>query len=716
LKDIEKYWRVFEVASEHKKLFVIIILILLLIDLVILLNIPFLRQIIGFLFLTILPGLLVLQILKLNKLDFTEKFVLSVGLSISFLLFFGLLINNLSLSLGYETPLSKIPLLFSFNIAFIVLGVIGYKVNKEPFFSLPNLNLSTSEKAFLVVPVFFPALSIFGMHVMNTTDNNIILMLLLFLIPIYVAFVCFFNQKFPKRLYPVVIFLISLSLILIFSLRSNHIMGSDIFEEYHFFQMTMSKLHWSIEGHNVLDACLSISLLPAIYRSLLNINKEFLFKVLYSLLFSVSPLIIYVISKKYVQEPYAFLASIFFMSQVTFLKTAYNARTNTAILFFALAIMFFFSDEIDPVKKKILFIIFMISTIVSHYSTAYLFFFLILMCGLAIQTLKRKYTFKESITPVIIFLFFALIFFWYGQVTESSFTAGIGFVKQTFTNLGNFFILESRGEAAGILGKAFIGHEEIPYKIHFVLSWVTFFLIGVGVISAIIKRNKMISISMKEKMKKESFLKTKFEIEYFIMMLVCSALLVVMVALPYLGEGYGIQRLYTQVIVILSIIFVIGCMMISRHLKAKSYLMILLILIPYFLCVTGVTYQMFGIHNHVTLNSDGNEYDILYIHDQEVISGRWLCEHGVENLRIYTDKGGGSRLSLGYGVGKLPKYQGSFVQNEMVKGGYIYLRHVNVVEGKVYSLSEEMKDITEYPQQFVNRSEIYDNGGSKVYK
>lgn len=96
-------------------------------DLVILLNVPFLRQILGFFFLTLLPGLLILKILKLSKLGSTEKFVLSVGLSVAFLMLFGLLLNNLLLSLGYETPLSMIPLLISFNIAFIIFGIIGYK-------------------------------------------------------------------------------------------------------------------------------------------------------------------------------------------------------------------------------------------------------------------------------------------------------------------------------------------------------------------------------------------------------------------------------------------------------------------------------------------------------------------------------------------------------------------------------------------------------------
>ena len=156
----------------HKEWFVFIISILLLTDLAILLNIPFMRQILGFLFLTLLPGVLILQILKLNKIGYAEKFVLSIGLSISFLMFFGLLVNNLSLILGYETPLSTIPLLISFNLAIIALAIITHRINKGAVFTLPDLNLSTSEKAFLIVPVLFPTLSILGTHYMNTTDTS----------------------------------------------------------------------------------------------------------------------------------------------------------------------------------------------------------------------------------------------------------------------------------------------------------------------------------------------------------------------------------------------------------------------------------------------------------------------------------------------------------------------------------------------------------------
>ena len=759
-----------------KEWFALIIAILLLTDLAILLDIPFLRQIFGFLFLTILPGVLIIQLLKLNKIDFLEKFILTWGLSISFLMFFGLLINNLSLSLGYETPLATIPLLISFNLAFIVLALIGYKINKNINFSLPNLNLSTSEKAFLIVPIFFPAISIFGMHVMNTTDNNILLMLLLFLILTYVAFVCFLNHKFSKRLYPVVIFLISISLLLLFALRSNHLMGMDVHAEYYFFQTTFDNLHWSVFGHSVLDACLAISLLPTIYQSVLNVHAEYLYKILHSLLCSVSPLIIYVISKKYVEEGYAFLASCFYMFQRIFLWTAFHARANIAMFFFAFAMMALFSDKIDPMKKRFLFILFMASCMVSHYSTTYIFFFVMVGTFIGIEILSKEYTFKKVVSLTMVILFFSMIFFWYSQVTETAFNAGVDFIGKTLENLHEFFVLESRGGGEGLLGKG-IMEKGIPHRIEFVWCWLTFVLIGIGIIT-LIRRYKEMSFP-ELNFKKPEFLKEKFEVGYFVIALACVGLLVAVIGLPYIAKGYCLDRMYPLAITILSVFFVIGGVMIAKKLffikqtfkkhflskertcaktflQAKTftkntssfgkaflfkkrfvlkekqkgevlkvkenglqvwaYLIILLVLVPYFLCATGVMYNIFGVPRPVILNSEGeDQYDIYYVSDQESYGAKWLRDNGeLKNTRIYTDSVGGNRLLSQAGILEYDPYS-LFVEDIKING-YIYLRYYNEVDGKLLDWNIEKHNITEYQDKFVRKGKIYSNGGSEIYR
>ena len=698
-----------------KEWIIFIISILTITDLAILLNISFVRQIFGFLFLTILPGLLILRILKL-KIDFTEKFVLSVGLSISFLMFFGLLLNNSLLSLGYKSPLSTVSLLLSFNIAAIALTFVAYRTNREIVFSLPNLNLSIAEKAFLIVPVLFPALSIFGMHVMKTTDNNIILMFLLFLIPIYVIFICFFNQKFPKRLYPVVIFLISISVILMIALRSDHLIGVDAHTEYYFFQTTLNNMHWSIFGHSPLDACLSISLLPTIYQLFLNVNSEYLFNVLYVILFSLVPLIVFVISKKYIGDFYGFFASILFISQARFIIYAIEGvRTHVAILFFAFAMMMLFNDKIDPLKKRILFIVFMASCMVSHYSTTYVFFGILLGAFVGMEILSKKYTFKKVISLTLVLLFFGMIFFWYSQVTETAFNSGVVFIENTLSNLNKFFIEETRGQAQALLGEG-IWQKGIPHKIEFVFTWLTLAFIGIGILT-LIRRYKEMSFP-ELNFKKPEFLKDKFEVGYFMIALACSGLLVAMVALPYVAVGYSMDRLYGVAISILGVFFVIGGIMLSRYTGVRAYLIILLVLIPYFLSVSGVTYQMFGYQRTIILNSEGEQYDLYYVHDQESCSAKWLGNYAEqENIRIYTDWYGERRLVSQAGF--LPytiNRQTLADERDIEIEGYIYLRYYNVVDGKLLDKQFEEHDMAQYETKFAGKNNIYNNGGAEVWK
>ena len=771
---------------ETKEWFVFIISILLLTDLAILFNIPFLRQILGFLFLTLLPGFLILKILKLNKIGFTEKIVLSVGLSIAFLMFFGLLINNLSLSIGYKTPLATISLLITFNLVFIILAITGYKINKDTIFSIPNLNLITSEKAFLIIPIFFPVLSIYGMHLMNTTDNNIILMFLYLLIPAYIIFVCFYNQKFPKRLYPVVIFSISVSLLLLYMLRFPHIHGRDVHSEYCLFQMTLNNLHFSIRGHNILNACLSISLLPAIYQSIMNVNaQEYLFKGISLTICSFSPLAIYIMAKRYIDESYAFLASFFFISQSAFLTAVRIPRTEIAIFFAALALMVLFNDKIDTLKRRIVFIIFLLSVVVSHYSTAYVFFFIILFTGFAVEIFSKRYALNKKITLTVALIFFAFIFFWYSQITTVPFNAGVSYFEKTFIQLNSFFIEESSIEVTRYKGYEQLVGRGLEYgivsRMNFFVTWGSFSLMCIGVLTMLKRYKEMVSIS-NINVKKPDFLKTEFEIEFLSMALGCVGILALTVALPYVSTGYGTDRLYSLMVIILSVCFIIGGMTLSHFLSkertcakkvyenifsqgfceakklfgkaflskkrfvlkekqkslirnfsfikkqkeerkdeiwkgkenasnVRAYLIILLILIPYFLMVTGVTHQIAGIPTSIILNSGGEEYEREYLHDQECSSAKWLKNCAEKNNKIcVTDRFGMRKLASQAEKIEGTTDSGSFSRHAKISG-YLYLSYNNVVNDRFRGATNR----SDHADMFVGKEMIYDNGGSEVW-
>ena len=173
-------------------------------------------------------------------------------------------------------------------------------------------------------------------------------------------------------------------------------------------------------------------------------------------------------------------------------------------------------------------------------------------------------------------------------------------------------------------------------------------------------------------------------------------------------------RTYSQMMTVLSPFLVIGGIMIAKFLHTKwTYLVVLLAIIPYFMCNTGTMYQMFGVPRAITLNSEGRSYDILFIHDCEVYATRWLEDYAQKDARIYGDRYSGFRSR-----GQLRiHYASSLIEEHKPIGeGYIYLGYSGVVGNMLIDAHRQVRDIAEYRDEFAGRSLIYANGGSEVWK
>jgi uncharacterized membrane protein len=259
--------------------------------------------------------------------------------------------------------------------------------------------------------------------------------------------------------------------------------------------------------------------------------------------------------------------------------------------------------------------------------------------------------------------------------------------------------------------------KSIPQKVEFIFTWLTLILIGIGILT-LIRRYKEMSFP-KLIVKKSDFLKNKFEVEYFMIALACCGLLVAAIAIPYLSVGYSLERVYLLAIVILSPFFLIGGIMLSRRLKVKASLTILVVLILYFMSTSGVTYQICSVPRSVVLNSEGEQYNQLYVHDQENYASRWLKDYVADHRgKIYADHNG---LYFLMSQGRIPQSQinmgGTIVpvyQNYGKIDGYIYLRYQNVVKGEL--LADKTYDITNYSRMFDGKNKIYTSGGSEIFE
>ena len=87
-------------------------------------DIPVVRQIIGFIYLTFIPGHLILRALRIRDIPLANALLYSVGLSLAFIMVVGFVANLALPPLGITNPISFLPITISIIFTVSILGVI----------------------------------------------------------------------------------------------------------------------------------------------------------------------------------------------------------------------------------------------------------------------------------------------------------------------------------------------------------------------------------------------------------------------------------------------------------------------------------------------------------------------------------------------------------------------------------------------------------------
>jgi uncharacterized membrane protein len=82
------------------------------------------RQVVGFIYLTFIPGFVILKLLKQDNLGLVERALFSVGLSVAFVMLAGLVVNEVGLLVGIRQPLEPSLLVLVLS-GFVLLGALA---------------------------------------------------------------------------------------------------------------------------------------------------------------------------------------------------------------------------------------------------------------------------------------------------------------------------------------------------------------------------------------------------------------------------------------------------------------------------------------------------------------------------------------------------------------------------------------------------------------
>lgn len=710
--------------------------ILLLFDGAFLLDIPIVRGVLGTIVLVVIPGMLLVSIIRPGKTGFLKYLLLSIGAGIAFLMIGGLAYNTILLSLGVLRPFSGQYLLEYYNLMILVLTAVWYLSNAKRSFRLPDVSVQTPDIVFLVPAVVLPSLSVLGTYLVNTAGDNRLLIGLMIAVLVYIALLSIFHARVSPWLPPVAVLFLSVTLILPLALRSNYIIGTDSHFEYFTFITTLENARWSIIGSAQLDSCLSISVLPSFFQIITGIEPMMLFKILFALIFSISPLIVYSIAKEYMAGIYAFLAAVFFMVQPQFMTAASNSRTVIALLFFMLTIMLLLKEETHPSHTKVLIVLFIAAAVFSHYSTSFIFFLVLVFARVGTGILSLRYPVKPTPSIDILVIFLALMYLWYALVTVVPSQMFLEFIEKTLENLDQFLSPGTRGQDVQKLFGINVATKGVPYLIQFIFSWISIGLIAIGTLAMVLDIRKTV-LPGKET---AEYLEKKFSGLFFVLVIIVAGLLGLMVVVPYLSDGYDLARVLPLSNTLLSVMFVLGGIALAeallfvirypkerrqndrvgfehrrRSLMCVSLVVILLVLLPYFISATGVLHTLSGDHRDIVYHTDGPQYDMKYVHDTEAYGATWLKQRmNSSNMTVFSDGFGVSRLMS---QGMLPPSSLiSFVQYGWVsKESYVYLRYKNVVDGDLIEYDGSYREMTEFAQIFRHKDKIYANGGAEIW-
>jgi len=716
-----------QTTSNAKRFFLFILIFLICTDLSIFLDIPVLRQILVPAFLTIVPGLLILHILKLNKSGLTERIFFSVGLSVALLMLVGLLSNTLCPLIGILKPLSILPLVIAINISLLVLGVLGYKINKD-FLNPISVNIRDLLSPPMLFLCLIPLLAIFATYLVNFYHNNILIMILIVMIAL-VALLIGFDKFIPKNLYPLAVFVITLSLLFHRSLISMYVGGWDIQFEYHLCNAVEMNSIWDPTIPGNLNGMLSLVMLAPIYSIISNIDITWVFKIIYPVLFSLVPLGLYCVFRKQTDDRIAFLSCFFFMSvAASFSEMPALARQEIAELFLVLMVFLMIDKDMNKMKGAFLLIVFSASLVVSHYGLTYIYMLCLIPAWLTLVLYDKFGRYKNggftsdqiasnkndrTINWNFVALFVVLALGWYMSVSSAS-----AFV--TIVQIGNHIISSIRTSfldptaAEGIYMMMGVAHYTPLGYISRIINYLNQIFIVIGVIALLLRFREM-----------------KFQ-ESILFSTVALVLLFAGVSVPFFASSLNMERLYQITLIFLAPFCIIGgittfrlmskairVIWTDKHVR-RSLAVLSVYLVIFFLYQTGFIIQVAEGHSHFPLDK---AKDSLYFNEQEVLGADWLDVVKDDRNPIYADEPRWLLLS-----GRLEKEGQLSTQlhvfttdtSQVPEECYIYFGTRNIVKQEVTLTDRRATTvIREFttPESIVDgRSKIYANGGSEVYK
>jgi uncharacterized membrane protein len=647
---------------------------------------PFAGPALGFCFLVVQPVCLLFATSLWERCSVAERVGFCLTSVLLLLMLGGVAADVVLPVLGLRRPLDPVPVALLGDALTACLYLLRRRYPAERAVGVGLARIGREETRLLLGSGLCVVLAVLGANRLNNGAGDQVSLAALVAGVLTLGFLLVWRHKIREATTCAVLYLLSLSLLLMTSLRGWFVTGHDIQTEYQVFRLTLAHGRWDIAAfHNAYDACLSITILPTELARVIGVDNPYIYKVFFQLIFAVCPVLVYTIARRYWPVPMAMLAAIYFISFPTFFTDMpFINRQEIALLFVAVAILAITNASWSLRRRSITLIVACAGAEVSHYSSMYVFLGVLVVAWVMQAVMRLRYRHRRTraahaepppwakATPTVdvrsVLVVCALTFAWGFLATQS---AGAVLTDAESAISG---LLHSSGARSSTVGYSllfwrtpseqqvlneyttaalkvrdhtpathYIAPPSVVSQYHLKalsqpllpLTAVGRALSDIGIpvaglntvirLAAAQAEQLFVGIGIIAFLFARRFRK-QVGWEFFCLSVGCVVMLAVVTVLPDLSVDYGLLRVFQQSLIIIAPVIATGCMVIFTRLGATwAARAAAAVCVGIFISTTGLLPQTLGGYPaQLSLNDSGQYYDSYYMHPQEEAGVRWL--------------------------------------------------------------------------------------------
>lgn len=672
------------------------------------LNIPYIKLILGGFLVFLIPGFLIVNFLKMEKDSKFLLLILSFVSSISIIMLVGIICNLFGLLFHLSEPLSFTPLIVTLDLTnFLLLGINFFYGRDFDYRTMREIAASVNSQD---INLFLGGIFIIVLTFITYFYHSSRLVLLIYVCIMLLVLMAGVKNEVNDSTLFFVIFAISFALIFTNVFLTPFLRGGDVHFEYLISQTIKENgLTWHPEVlppiATRLNSVIPIVIVAPALASLFKISILEVFKTIFPFIMVAIPLAIFAANKNFFSTKIAFFSSFFVISIPLFPTLLPSmVREIFAFVFLSAIILLLYKKGVEKVKKAALLVLFSFSLIVSHYGVPYILTAVLIISTIFIFILKHcfKSTFmnmKEakniniSISYSFLLLTTALAWAMYTNQAYNLRTV-IYLIDMAISSTDSAYTLGGIPTTTMTSGSAIQILNTYSYILIFSLT-------GLMVIYKIIKRD--------------------FKFPHII---AASSLLLLPIFL-FRNPEYELTRIIFICILFISSIFIeamYSVFSIGKKLgkNISSTKIIIFILILFFMFQNGVVSEV--------ANDPPLSYSISYeklryafTFEEDIISAKWVSRYTCEYPVMMDIPGCLSVYDGFFGDPYEVRNKYEYISTEKMSAGYLVVRKGNILTNKLQTKGFGGFIGTEwtYPLEKLlsvhSYNKLYDNGGGIIY-